>query len=1077
MVTGNLADATGHRYRASESEKAVRTAGGRVACWLFAALSVPTAPAAAQVIDVQANNFSGIALSDGVSGIDADGLKDGVLTLGPGIYRAIGGIPLVGDQGLDILPGAIVRANHVGVVSGRGRFLRISGATIASWYDDRYGGDANGDGSATAHGAPITIRYPADEPRNVLDGSTLVRAQVEAGQSGAMAVTNNRFVEAESASFLSPTTLTGNTFDAYRCTSVLTVWYPQRTAAVSGNTFSMSATSGECRVAGGHVLNLIVGSGSAAREYFQATGTTSVSGNTFSTPHGMRIVDQSFWKAAFDETGFHAYVSGNTFVSRHGNGSVAAGTYVLIAPMDARIRFENNVVQGYEFVLGIGEPAGAGVNRLFLGGNQFLSPPGSAVPAIAFANHRDKGLFVQAENNYWGASSGPRDASNADGLQNARGEGIGVPDWIDYIPFVGSGSTKYRDRIAIRAQRTAAGSWTRGTAGPVRVEVTDFYLQSAADGLIQLQVVDDAGDIVMTPTPIPVLAGVAPSATDLTIVAPATARALFLHAALASSSGDVVQAAPARLELEPGVSGIHVSTLNATTADGKYPEFFQGKDYEVDVSFDYDLGLVNPSANGLVRFSIEWRQRNRRTNEALLVEEVRLFEYEVAGGTNLGFVQQLGFFLPFRNVGIYPDNALWANELRLEVQLVDDTGAIVDRHRIYRPFGSEYIVRSRSARLGVRPAGTAGDWTQTSAGRGDAVTAHADVTVTIPAYASADDLADLDFRGIVRARAHGREERVAVFTRPLTIAQGTASYQAASETFTVPAWAETLTAWYGLVMDEIGTVAADSVVFPVRGVTRSQTTAVPARVGTVDLSPLAALFKFASPPAAGSIRVDEHPGPFVVGTAFPTAGKTGGLDVIGLIPTLRYWTVATTLTGVPAGTTLSLGYDPAVDFPSNPGFSSDSLVVAAVNPLSGALEPLATTHDPAARTVTAAYLPTFGTWVVASRSRSAVVLAGERNPSDDTVGDSAGLAAYPNPFREGVTFVGTIPSTGEISVRVFDLLGRRVRTLHVGSGEAGESRWRWDGTNDGGRDMPSGLYMVVLEAEGRRTTIASLRIR
>ena len=77
------------------------------------------------------------------------------------------------------------------------------------------------------------------------------------------------------------------------------------------------------------------------------------------------------------------------------------------------------------------------------------------------------------------------------------------------------------------------------------------------------------------------------------------------------------------------------------------------------------------------------------------------------------------------------------------------------------------------------------------------------------------------------------------------------------------------------------------------------------------------------------------------------------------------------------------------------------------------------------------------------------------------------LAAAPNPAREGCAVRFALPRAARISLAVFDQQGRRVRTLAAGGETAGEHVLAWDARDDGGRVLPSGLYFLRLEVEGR----------
>ena len=67
--------------------------------------------------------------------------------------------------------------------------------------------------------------------------------------------------------------------------------------------------------------------------------------------------------------------------------------------------------------------------------------------------------------------------------------------------------------------------------------------------------------------------------------------------------------------------------------------------------------------------------------------------------------------------------------------------------------------------------------------------------------------------------------------------------------------------------------------------------------------------------------------------------------------------------------------------------------------------------------------------------------------------------AYPNPFNSQTVLSLSLPSRGTVTVEVRDLLGRKIKELFRGEVER-KRRLQWDGRDDSGRDVPSGLYLV-----------------
>ncbi len=71
-------------------------------------------------------------------------------------------------------------------------------------------------------------------------------------------------------------------------------------------------------------------------------------------------------------------------------------------------------------------------------------------------------------------------------------------------------------------------------------------------------------------------------------------------------------------------------------------------------------------------------------------------------------------------------------------------------------------------------------------------------------------------------------------------------------------------------------------------------------------------------------------------------------------------------------------------------------------------------------------------------------------------------AAYPNPFNPATHLRFEVARAGRVQLEVYDLAGRRVRTLFDGWLPAVVHEEIWDGRDDGGRPVPSGVYYCRL---------------
>jgi len=74
------------------------------------------------------------------------------------------------------------------------------------------------------------------------------------------------------------------------------------------------------------------------------------------------------------------------------------------------------------------------------------------------------------------------------------------------------------------------------------------------------------------------------------------------------------------------------------------------------------------------------------------------------------------------------------------------------------------------------------------------------------------------------------------------------------------------------------------------------------------------------------------------------------------------------------------------------------------------------------------------------------------------------IGNYPNPFNPSTTIRYALGVDSPVSVRVYNMLGQEVATLVNGFQKAGEQSVTWNGTNNFGQSVASGLYIYRLQA-------------
>ena len=72
---------------------------------------------------------------------------------------------------------------------------------------------------------------------------------------------------------------------------------------------------------------------------------------------------------------------------------------------------------------------------------------------------------------------------------------------------------------------------------------------------------------------------------------------------------------------------------------------------------------------------------------------------------------------------------------------------------------------------------------------------------------------------------------------------------------------------------------------------------------------------------------------------------------------------------------------------------------------------------------------------------------------------------YPNPFNPVTTLIYSLTEENMVKITVYDMLGRKVRTLVNAAREAGRWSVRWDATNDQGGPVSDGVYLYQIRTD------------
>jgi len=75
---------------------------------------------------------------------------------------------------------------------------------------------------------------------------------------------------------------------------------------------------------------------------------------------------------------------------------------------------------------------------------------------------------------------------------------------------------------------------------------------------------------------------------------------------------------------------------------------------------------------------------------------------------------------------------------------------------------------------------------------------------------------------------------------------------------------------------------------------------------------------------------------------------------------------------------------------------------------------------------------------------------------------------YPNPFNFSTHIRYELPKGGEVILRIFNINGELVKTIVNQSQEGGEYEVIWNGSNEAGKEVASGIYLCQLQVGNQR---------
>lgn len=117
----------------------------------------------------------------------------------------------------------------------------------------------------------------------------------------------------------------------------------------------------------------------------------------------------------------------------------------------------------------------------------------------------------------------------------------------------------------------------------------------------------------------------------------------------------------------------------------------------------------------------------------------------------------------------------------------------------------------------------------------------------------------------------------------------------------------------------------------------------------------------------------------------------------------------------------------------------------------------------------------------ANADRAQALYAGATSEAPDSAsaltGSRLSLLCAPNPFGGRTQVRFELPRSGPVSLGIYDVSGRLVRSLHSGIRPAGLQNVIWDGRDEDAREVGAGVYFARMHAEGRELSRRLVRVR
>ena len=84
---------------------------------------------------------------------------------------------------------------------------------------------------------------------------------------------------------------------------------------------------------------------------------------------------------------------------------------------------------------------------------------------------------------------------------------------------------------------------------------------------------------------------------------------------------------------------------------------------------------------------------------------------------------------------------------------------------------------------------------------------------------------------------------------------------------------------------------------------------------------------------------------------------------------------------------------------------------------------------------------------------------------------------FPNPFNPITNIEYNLPENAMVNVTIYDMVGRKIKSLFNGYQDKGYKSITWNATNDRNESVPSGVYLYKIESGKLQQTKKMLLVK